>query len=141
MRPATVRYYFDADILGLAKVVASLRPDATYPGARARAVRGLLRPACVITSADTADTDWIPRVAAEGMAAITRDSRIERHPAERAAVLDAGARLFALNPRRAVTVWAQLELLMGQWRRIERLAQEPGPYMYRVSRSRVRRLF
>ena len=89
MKPAVVRYYFDADILGLAKVVTALRSDATYPGARARAVKGRLRPACVITSADTADTDWIPTVAAEGMVAITRDSRIERHPAERAAILDA----------------------------------------------------
>ena len=141
MKPAVVRYYFDADILGLAKVVAPLRSDVTYPGARARAVRGRLRPDCVITSADTADTDWIPRVAAEGMAAITRDSQIEQHPAERAAILNAGARVFALNPGQAVTVWAQLELLMRQWRGIERLAQEPGPYMYRVSRSRLRRLF
>jgi hypothetical protein len=31
-KPATVRFYFDADILGLAKVVAPLRYDATYPG-------------------------------------------------------------------------------------------------------------
>ena len=36
MRPATVRYYFDADILGLAKVVASLRSDATYRAAPGR---------------------------------------------------------------------------------------------------------
>jgi hypothetical protein len=33
-RPARVRYYFDADILGLAKVVAGLRHDVTYPGDR-----------------------------------------------------------------------------------------------------------
>ena len=32
MRPGTVRYYFDTDILGLGKVVAGLRPDATYLG-------------------------------------------------------------------------------------------------------------
>lgn len=30
-RPAEVRFYFDADVLGLAKVVARLRNDATYP--------------------------------------------------------------------------------------------------------------
>ena len=141
MKPALVRYYFDADILGLAKVVAALRSDVTYPGARARAVKNRHRPACVVTSANTADTVWIPQVAAAGMAAITRDSQIERHPAERAAIIDNDARLFALNPVQALTVWAQLELLMCQWRRIERLAQEPGPYMYRVSRTRLHRLF
>jgi hypothetical protein len=31
-RPAQVRYYFDANVLGLAKVVSTLRPDVTYPG-------------------------------------------------------------------------------------------------------------
>ncbi len=34
MKLATVRFYFDADILGLAKVVGMLRPDVTYPGRR-----------------------------------------------------------------------------------------------------------
>ena len=32
MRTASVRSYFDADILGLGKLLATLRPDATYPG-------------------------------------------------------------------------------------------------------------
>jgi hypothetical protein len=31
-KPATIRFYFDADVLGLAHVVAGLRSDATYPG-------------------------------------------------------------------------------------------------------------
>ncbi len=30
-KPATVRFYFDADVLGLAHQIASLHPDATYP--------------------------------------------------------------------------------------------------------------
>jgi hypothetical protein len=30
-KPATVRFYFDADLLGLAKVLASLRNDITHP--------------------------------------------------------------------------------------------------------------
>jgi hypothetical protein len=33
-RPARVRFYFDADVLGLAKVIAALRPDVTYPATR-----------------------------------------------------------------------------------------------------------
>jgi hypothetical protein len=32
IKPAEVRYYFDADVLGLGKTVTRLRPDATYPG-------------------------------------------------------------------------------------------------------------
>ena len=31
-RPATVRFYIDADILGLAKVLVQVRADVTYPG-------------------------------------------------------------------------------------------------------------
>jgi hypothetical protein len=30
-RPAVVRFYFDVDLLGLAKVRTALRPDMTYP--------------------------------------------------------------------------------------------------------------
>ncbi len=141
MKSAAVRYYFDADILGLAKVVAALRPDITYPGAPEQVVKNRLRPACEITSTDTADRIWIPTIAAAGIAAITRDSRIERHPSEQAAVINSNARLFALHPDQAVTVWSQLELIMRQWRKIEHLARQPGPYMYKVSRSRVRRIF
>ena len=140
MKSATVRYYFDADILGLAKIVASLRPDATYPGAPAQAVKNRLRPACIISTPKTADTIWIPAVATAGMVAFTRDSQIDRHPNERAAVINSGAKLFALHPDEAVTVWSQLEVLMCQWRKIEKTAQQPGPYMYRVSRSRVSRM-
>jgi len=32
MRQATVRFYLDADILGLAKLLVQLRPDVTFPG-------------------------------------------------------------------------------------------------------------
>ena len=32
IKPALVRFYFDADVLGLAKVIDKLRADITYPG-------------------------------------------------------------------------------------------------------------
>jgi hypothetical protein len=31
-RPARVRYYIDADLLGLAKILVQIRTDVTYPG-------------------------------------------------------------------------------------------------------------
>ena len=31
-KPATVRFYLDADVLGLARVLGGLRNDVTYPG-------------------------------------------------------------------------------------------------------------
>lgn len=35
-RPATVRFYVDADVLGLAKEFVRIRGDVTYPAIRAR---------------------------------------------------------------------------------------------------------
>lgn len=32
LKPAEIRFYIDADVLGLAHVLARLRPDVTYPG-------------------------------------------------------------------------------------------------------------
>jgi hypothetical protein len=65
-KPAIVRFYFDADILGLAKVVAALRPDVTYPGDQGGIVHRRARPACPITSTDIDDTVWIPTTAQHG---------------------------------------------------------------------------
>jgi hypothetical protein len=31
-KPAIVRYYVDADVLGLAKILTQVRSDVTYPG-------------------------------------------------------------------------------------------------------------
>jgi hypothetical protein len=31
-KPAIVRYYVDADVLGLAKILVQIRSDVTYPG-------------------------------------------------------------------------------------------------------------
>ena len=140
MRPATVRFYFDADILGLGKVIAALRPDATFPGDPGAIVRRRQRPPCVITSSDIDDVDWIPRVAADGMIAISRDSNIARRVAEVEAVVESGLRLIVLSSADAKTVWTQLEVLMCQWRRIEQIVELPGPYVYRASRTRLKHL-
>jgi hypothetical protein len=42
--------------------------------------------------------------------------------AEIAAVRDNGARMVALAGREAIGTWAQLEVLLTQWRRVEALA-------------------
>ena len=65
VRPAVVRFYFDADLLGLAKVLTPLRSDMTYPGDTGAVVHKRERPPCVISDRSTLDEVWIPQVAAQ----------------------------------------------------------------------------
>jgi hypothetical protein len=134
VKPAVVRYYFDADILGLAKVVAGLRTDITYPGDPGVVINKRQRPPCVIRPRQP-DTEWLPVVAAAGWLIITRDANITRHTAEIAAVLACGAKLVAMASPDARNNWAQLEVLMTQWRWLETQADAPGPFVWELFRT------
>ena len=74
---------------------------------------------------------------AQGLVIVTRDSKIQRRHAELHAVNQHNARMVALASEEAKTFWNQLEVLMIQWRRIEVLTEEAGPFIYRASRSRL----
>lgn len=54
---------------------------------------------------------------------------------EIAAVRENKAKIVALNQRDAQTKWGQLEVFLTQWRRIEAVTLEPGPFIWRVSRT------
>jgi hypothetical protein len=139
-RPAEVRYYFDADVIGVAKVIAGLRSDVTYPGDPGATIHRRVRPACPIADPATPDRVWIPEVADRGWLVVTRDSRIQDHRAEIAAVRDSGAKLVALTGPDAKTTWQQLEVVMSQWRRLESLAEEDGPFIWRAARTSLARV-
>ena len=85
-RPTEPGFYFDADVLGLAHVVASLRSDATYPGDPGAVIKRRERLACPMADSATKHDVWIPHVASLGWLMIIRDSRIQQHRAEIAAV-------------------------------------------------------
>jgi PIN like domain len=135
-KPAVVRFYFDADVLGLAKVVASLRSDITYPGDPGALVHNRKREPCPIQPG-ALDTEWLPYVARQGWLVVTRDANIRENKAEVAAVIECRAKLVALASSEARNKWAQLELLMSQWRRIEELQDLPGPFIYEAYRTRL----
>jgi hypothetical protein len=135
VRPAEVRFYFDADLLGLAKVLARLRSDVTYPGDPGAEVHKRKRAPCPISSSAVKDTVWIPQVAGLGWLIITRDSAIQRYRAELGAVRENSARMVALAGRDATNTWAQLELFMTQWRAIEALTHRDGPFIYAATRT------
>ena len=134
-RPADVRFYFDADVLGVAKVIASLRYDVTYPGDPGATINKRVRPPCPVTTPAVKDEVWIPEVAQHGWLIVTRDRHIQDHPAEIAAVRDHGAKMVALSAVDAGSVWNQLEVVMANWRRFEDLLSRPGPCIGRGPRS------
>jgi PIN like domain len=138
-KPANVRFYVDADVLGLAKVLVGLRGDVTYPGDPGGRVKGgRMRPCCPVTEPRTLDTIWIPEVARHGWLIITRDRHIQDHRAEIDAVRKNGARMVALAAEEAIDTWCQLEILMCQWRNIEALLEQAGPFIYTITRTRLR---
>lgn len=134
-RPTAPRFYFDADVLGLARLVCQERPDCTYPGDPGGRVKKRLRPPCVVTAPDAKDSVWIPAVAAQGWLIITRDSHIQKNRAEIDAVRTHRARMVNLASADASSTWAQLEVLMTRWREIERLVERPGPFIVVISRT------
>ena len=142
-KPSTVRFYMDADVLGLAKVISKIRPDVTYPGDPGGEIRRRVRPPCPITDTETTDLIWIPQVAQRDWTIITRDRNISRQPAERDTVIAYNAKLFVfIKPiNKTFDLWYQLEVLMTRWRDIERLGEEPGPFIYNVHRTTVNKVW
>lgn len=93
------------------------------------------RSPCPISSPAEKDRIWIPQVAGCGWLIITRDSAIQRYRAELAAVRESDARMVALAGRDATGTWTQLELFMTQWRAIETLTHQNGPFIYTATRT------
>jgi hypothetical protein len=135
-RPAHVRFYFDADVLGLAKIIVAVRRDATYPGDPGGIVKGgRIRAPCTVTDRAAVDEVWIPETARQNWLIITRDRRIQEHRAEIEAVRVSGARMVTLASADAGNTFDQLEVLMCNWRAIERVFGEAGPFIYNATRT------
>jgi hypothetical protein len=136
-RQADVRFYIDADTLGLAHVLAALRADVTYPGDPGAVIKGRVRPACPVVTPATPDPEWIPAVTRRRWLIVTRDRQIRHHRAEIGAARTYGARLVALSGEEAQGTFAQLEIVMCQWRAIEKLLDLDGPFIYTATRTRL----
>lgn len=140
MKQAVVRYYFDADILDVGKLISSLRSDCTYPGDPGAEIHKHKRLKCVVENTDIPDADWIPQVTKQDLIIITRDNKIQHRVAEVQAVLKYKARVVVLLGKVAKTTWDKLEILMIQWRRIEKLQEKSGPFIYQASRSNLKKV-
>ena len=130
-----IRFYVDADLLGIAKVLVSLRPDVTHPGdPGGTGPDGRPRARCEILPG-AKDTAWLPVVAENGWIVISRDRHHRSKPSERAAIIDSSARVVTLDARHQLNKWAQLEIIFRQWRAIEAVTDIPGPWINTASRT------
>lgn len=134
-------WYVDADTLGLAHVLVRARRDVTFPGddGKRHSKRWEIDP-CVIQETATDDEVWIPAVTRQGLAIITRDKHIQTRTAEKDQVLKAGARMFAVTSEEKLDTWGLIEVVVPQWRKMEEATEQPGPYIYSVTRTSMRKI-
>jgi hypothetical protein len=98
-----VRFYIDADLLGVAKILAEVRSDVTYPGdPGGRGPDGFERQPCPVQAGDK-DVEWIPQVARAGWVIISRAATSNTvPPSERPSSMQGRGR-FASTPAMAST--------------------------------------
>src|SRR5437763_2258197 len=84
--------------LGLAKVMARLRWDVTYPGDPGGTVKRHARPPCPIATTDVDDDQWIPVVAAQAATSGPEPAR----------PTPPGARIFACGVAETATWFAKI---------------------------------
>lgn len=80
---------------------------------------------------DAGENDWI---------VLTKDDAIRRRPAERDALIEAKVRVFCLTNRH-MRATAQAGRFIANRHRILRQARRPGPYIYGVYETGLRRLW
>lgn len=138
---AKARWYVDADTLGLARILVQVRRDVAFPGDDGRrSRRGWQLPPCVIQDTATSDEVWIPTVTEAGLAIVTRDRHIGAKTTEKDAVVASQARMFAITSNETLDNWGLLEVVVSQWRRLKAAAEEPGPYIYSVTRTSLHKI-
>lgn len=81
--------------------------------------------------ADAGENDWV---------VLTKDDAIRRRPAERDALIEAKVRVFCLTNRSLRGAEQAARFLINR-DRILRQAQTPGPYIYGVYETGLRRLW
>ena len=87
-----------------------------------------------------ADEEWLHDAGERGWVVLMKDAKIRYRPAELGVILDHGLRAFCLTNAnlRGAEMAARL---VANLPRILRVAQEPGPYIYGVYVTSVRRLW
>ena len=86
---------------------------------------------------ETDDETWIEHAGESGLVVLTKDERIARKAAERAAVLDSDTKVFCLVARKS-SMAHLIEILEHHRYRIEqRCANKPGAGFWKVYPDRI----
>lgn len=135
-------WYVDADTIGLGHVLASARLPVTWPGddGTRSSEKDRIAPS-PIAEKNVDDDVWIPEVTRVGMTIITRDKHIMSRTHEITAVVAARAQMFALAVPEKLNLWGLVRLAAAHWPEMATLAREPGPFIYNVSWTRLRRVW
>jgi hypothetical protein len=126
-----IRFYVDEDILGVGYALMWARPDAVTRG---------IEPVADELPRGVLDIDWIPRVAAHGWIAITKNHKIRTNPVEACAAVEAKARIVGFAGRSGnMTSWQMMSTLTRHWRAIEhQIAAAPSdPWWLSVSTQKA----
>jgi uncharacterized protein with PIN domain len=87
-----------------------------------------------------ADEVWLRDAGKNDWIVLTKDDAIRRRPAERDALTDAAVRAFCLTTAQLRGA-EQIERFLHNRHRILRQARRPGPYIYGVYESGLKRLW
>lgn len=79
-----------------------------------------------------ADVDWLADVGRAGLVVLLKDKRIRTRPAEQAAVTRYAVRCFCIA-RGGLTAAEMAAAFVAHREQIERLAEQPGPYIVQIS--------
>jgi hypothetical protein len=126
---ASLRLFVDESALGLGKTLAVARRDVIHAG------HALIPEAPL----GALDTEWIPEVAARGLAVISRDKRIRTKPAEAALLRQYGLRVFWIAGKKDLSTWDYLVRVVRRWDEIEEAlaTNGAGPWFVAVNESRL----
>jgi hypothetical protein len=87
-----------------------------------------------------ADETWLRDAGVRGWVVLTKDDAIRRRPAQRDALVKAGVRVFCLTNAQLRGA-EQTARFVDNRHRIIRQARKPGPYIYAVYATSLRRLW
>lgn len=140
MKSRKAQWYFDADPIGVGRVLAAAGVHVTWPGDDGTRGGRPHLPASPIDRTDIGDDVWIGAVTRAGMSIITRDRRIATRTSEVDAVIASRARVFALTVTADNDLWSLVRLVAIRWPGIERRALVPGPFIMSVTWTGIRQL-